>query len=109
MTVNLNKGIKPHNWSARASKVEETKVLIEVLTPADCIVGKCSLTVDTKKTKTINRKKKKDATPPPPHADGEETPEKTIWLRYLHNDPIYILFNPWQKGIIQTFKISFAS
>lgn len=62
-------------WGAVVRKAEEKSLLIEVMTPANCIVGAWILDVDTKL----------------------RTQRESSGYRYTYPDPIYILFNPWCK------------
>lgn len=94
ITISVNKGIKPHNWSAGFTKIEDTHVTVQVLTPNDCIIGKCSLIVDTKKLDPNAEDKQCQS-----NGDHTTPAKHTIVLRYHHNEPIYILFNPWLKGL----------
>lgn len=63
------------NWSAVVRKSEEKALLIEVMTPATCIVGSWIMDVDTKMRNIV----------------------ESVGARYTYPDPIYILFNPWCK------------
>lgn len=62
-------------WGAVVRKAEDKSLLIEVMTPADCIVGAWIMDLDTKLR------------------SQRESPG----LRYTYPDAIYILFNPWCK------------
>lgn len=65
-----------NKWGAAISQQAGETLAVAVFTPPDCIVGKWNLSVDVVKQKD----------------------EKTTIFRYKHNNPIYILFNPWCKA-----------
>lgn len=62
-------------WGAVVRKAEEKSLLIEVMTPANCIVGAWIMDVDTKL----------------------RTQRESSGNRYTYPELIYILFNPWCK------------
>ncbi|KAK3769509.1 hypothetical protein RRG08_027078 [Elysia crispata] len=63
----------PKQWGAKIVSQEGTKLIISVLTPPTLYVGKWELSVDTVKK-----------------ADNS-----VAVYKYGHNQPIYIIFNPW--------------
>ncbi|KAL4235095.1 Transglutaminase/protease-like ues [Mactra antiquata] len=65
----------PNKWGAYITKKGSKSINVSVMTPSTCHVGKWTLHIDVVK---------------------EENDETTAY-RYVHKDPIYILFNPWCK------------
>lgn len=74
-TLDVTKGILSRKWSAQVKVIEDRSVTISVQTAPEAIVGKWLLHIDTKV---------KD--------------EVTEVMRYTHQYPVYLLFNPWCKG-----------
>lgn len=62
-------------WSAVVRKSEDKALLVEVMTPSTCLVGSWIMDVDTKMRNVV----------------------ESVGARYTYPDPIYILFNPWNK------------
>ena len=77
MPLQVKQGIRARQWSACCNSDNE-EVTVTVLTPATCLVGKWNLLVETRL---------KD--------DGDAVNVK----EYKHKWPVYILFNPWCKGM----------
>uniref|UniRef100_A0A023GP19 protein-glutamine gamma-glutamyltransferase n=1 Tax=Amblyomma triste TaxID=251400 RepID=A0A023GP19_AMBTT len=67
--------LPPTAWGAAIRKSEEKSLLVEVMTPVFCIVGSWVMDVDSKMRTALE-------------APG---------ANYTYPDPIYILFNPWNK------------
>lgn len=65
----------PKEWGAFIQSKEGNSLSIDVVTAADCAVGKWSIKIDVVK----------------------RTDSSTTVYRYTHSTPIYILFNPWCK------------
>ncbi|KAL8593103.1 hypothetical protein ACOMHN_018029 [Nucella lapillus] len=66
---------RPGAWGAKLSKQQDRNIELKVFTPPECAVAKWSLMVDVLK--------KKD--------------DRVRLFRHKHQQPIYILFNPWCK------------
>ncbi|XP_037558834.1 annulin [Dermacentor silvarum] len=62
-------------WSAVVRKSEDKALLVEVMTPSTCIVGAWIMDVDTKMRNVV----------------------ESVGARFTYPDPIFILFNPWNK------------
>uniref|UniRef100_A0A0B7A7F1 protein-glutamine gamma-glutamyltransferase n=1 Tax=Arion vulgaris TaxID=1028688 RepID=A0A0B7A7F1_9EUPU len=66
---------KPKEWGAKIVSTENATITIDVYTPPTCFVGKWAFSIDVVK---------------------KEGSDVNVF-RYLHRDPIYIIFNPWCK------------
>ena len=73
----------PKEWGAFIKSNSDGWLTIEVTTPPKCPVGKWQMKIDV-----VKKKNPKD---------------KPTKYRYEHKDPIYILFNPWCKGIVNGY------
>uniref|UniRef100_A0A023G034 protein-glutamine gamma-glutamyltransferase n=1 Tax=Amblyomma parvum TaxID=251391 RepID=A0A023G034_AMBPA len=62
-------------WSAAIRKAEEKSLLVEVMAPVTCIVGSWFMDVDSKLRNASD----------------------SVGATYTYPDPLYILFNPWNK------------
>ncbi|XP_060601328.1 annulin-like [Ruditapes philippinarum] len=75
----------PKEWGAYIKSDSNGWLTVVVTTPPTCAVGKWTMKIDVVK--------KKD--------------NKSVVFRYVHKDPIYILFNPWCKddGVFMENKV----
>lgn len=93
--VCLNEGYKRHNWSAGINHMNSEKFHLKVMTPANCIVGKYKLFIESKLQRA------KGSRP----GEGEEAATKGAGhvlyddiYSYKTHEPMYIIFNPFNKG-----------
>ncbi|XP_035824890.1 annulin [Aplysia californica] len=68
---------KPKEWGAKILKQQSNSLLVTIFTPPTCYVGKWDLKLNVFKK--------------------ENSHSSVDVYRYEHEDPIYILFNPWCK------------
>ncbi|XP_053404049.1 annulin-like isoform X2 [Mercenaria mercenaria] len=69
------KELQPNEWGAFIKSKDGNRLNVVILTPPNCPAAKWVLKIDVVKQKDS---------------------EKTLY-RYVHTDPLYILFNPWCK------------
>ena len=68
----------PKEWGAYVVSEADDWLTIVITTPPTCAVGKWKLKIDVVKKKSS---------------------DKSVVFSYVHKDPLYLLFNPWCKGI----------
>ncbi len=81
MVLELEKRLRKRQWSASVSKQDGRRLEIEILSPPTAFIGKWDLRVETYV--------KKD----------DDSGERKEILKYEHKHPIYMIFNPLNKGI----------
>lgn len=76
--VQFDAEAEPYKWEARISGIDANTMTVEVRSPADAPVGEWQVIVET--------------------IDGAAPDGPTAYpYPYQHPDPVYLLFNPWQK------------
>lgn len=66
----------PNEWGAKIESCDENSIVLQVYTPSNCVIGHWDFSVESFLQ----------------DEDGSKV------FRYEHQEPIYILFNPWCRG-----------
>lgn len=87
-------GLERWKWSAALRSQDDEVLTIQLQSPPTCLIGKWKLSLDTKKLKERTDE------------NDEEEEEAPKINKYAHKERIYIIFNPWCKGIFFCLKFT---
>ncbi|CAH1779163.1 unnamed protein product [Owenia fusiformis] len=73
ITLTLSDADKPKQWGAKVKSKKDKEIVMTIFTPPDIPIGKWQFKIDSIFKDSDSKKK----------------------YRYTHEDPIYMLFNPW--------------